>query len=435
MNKISRRALSLLLIAALVLGGLGFFIYKDYTHGREWAVYFSVYNSGAEGQILDRNGVQLAHFTGTESRYSPDELTRTANYHVTGDYWGRTGTGLLSRYWSGSQNYDFINGTTEETCSTLQLTIDSDLNNKAYELLSALGKGCIMMTNYRTGEVLCMVSSPSIDPIGNYEEGEIPDGAYINRCLSAAFTPGSTFKLVTAAAAIENIPDLYDRTYLCEEEYLVAGVPIVCTTAHGTQEFEKALANSCNCAFAQISVKLGQNTLIDYARQYGFLDKQEIDGITTAAGNFPLEFVGDPETAWAGIGQSTDLVCPYTMLRYVSAIANGGLVAEPSMIASEELPEMTPVINGATARKMQSAMRNNVITHYEGDTLFPGLDLCAKTGTAEVGDGTSNSWFTGFLQDDEHPYAFVALVEGGGFGLWTAGLMMNDLLQYAVNNG
>lgn len=432
MTKVSKRALSLLLIAALVLGGLGHFIYRDYYHGRDWATYFSIYNSGSEGEILDRNGVRLAWFNGGESAFIDDEAARIANYHVTGDYWGRTGTGLLSRYWSGSQNYDFVNGTTQETSSTLQLTVDSELNKKAFELLNNLGKGCIMMMNYRTGEVICMVSAPSIDPIGTYAEEEIPDGAYINRCLSAAFTPGSTFKLVTAAAAIENLPDVYDRTWLCEEEYKVAGVPITCTTAHGTQKFERALANSCNCAFAQIAVSLGQDTLIDYTRAYGFLDSQEINGIRTAAGNFPLEFVGDPETAWAGIGQSVDLVCPYTMMRYVAAIANGGTVAEPTLIKSSELPQMTAVLNGTTAKKLQSAMRNNVVTHYEGETLFPGLELCAKTGTAELGDGTSNSWFTGFLQDDAHPYAFVALVEGGGFGLWTAGLMMNELLQEAV---
>ena len=430
MKKIRSRAVSVLLVAALVFVGLAFFVKKDYEKGREWALYFSSFNSGAQGTILDRNQIPLARFNGTNNTFSEDTPTRIANYHVTGDYWGRTGTGVLSRYWSSSQEYDFLHGTTKSMISTLPLSIDCNINNKAYNLLREAGKGAVMICNYKTGEVVCMTSCPSVDPLDNSEP---EDGAYINRCLSASYTPGSTFKLVTSAAAIETLPNLDSWTFYCTGETSIAGVPVTCMAAHGQQTFREALANSCNCAFAQISVKLGQNTLIDYARQYGFLDKQEIDGITTAAGNFPLEFVGDPETAWAGIGQSTDLVCPYTMLRYVSAIANGGLVAEPSMIASEELPEMTPVINGATARKMQSAMRNNVITHYEGDTLFPGLDLCAKTGTAEVGDGTSNSWFTGFLQDDEHPYAFVALVEGGGFGLWTAGLMMNDLLQYAVN--
>ena len=431
MKKISRRAVSVVLLAAFVLVGLGYFVYKDYTDGKRWAQYFSVYNSTAEGEVIDTNGYILAYFSGNEMNYASDDLTRTANYHVTGDYWGRTGSGIITQYWQASQDFDFIKGSTEKISGILQLSVDSQLNNKAYQLLRQNGRGCIMMCNYKTGEIICMVSSPSVDPEAELDEEEIEEGSYLNKCLKATFTPGSTFKLVTTAAAIEKNPSAFDRTYLCEEEYSVAGVIITCTTAHGTQTFEQALANSCNCAFAQIAVNLGQDNIAEYARKYGFLDSHELNGIKTAAGNFPLEFVGDPETAWAGIGQSTDLVCPYSMLRYVSAIANNGTLNEMSLFKGDEA-KTTELVDRATALRMKELMINNVETHYEGEELFPGLTLGAKTGTAEVGDGTSHSWFTGFLVDSEHPYAFVALVENGGFGLWTAGLMMNELLQYAT---
>ena len=78
-------------------------------------------------------------------------------------------------------------------------------------------------------------------------------------------------------------------------------------------------------------------------------------------------------------------------------------------------------------------MSYNVAAHYSGDSNFPVLNLCAKTGTAELGDGTSHAWFAGFLQDEEHPYAFVVMIEQGGGGLSAAGSLANTLLQAAVN--
>lgn len=453
MKKITNRAFSVILIALLVLGGTGFFVYKDINHGRAWAQYFAIFNSRTEGKIYDRNGVELASFKGANNTYNEDRETRIANYHVTGDYWGRTGMGVLSSFWQGSTQYDMLHGISEIPTSVMNLTIDSELNNKAYDLLSANGKGCIMIMNYRTGEVICLVSSPSIDPMYNGEEkaadedaaqdgeeGEsvpeetegIPDGAFINRALSATFVPGSTFKLVTAAAAIETLPDLDSRTFLCEGDYYVAGVKISCTTAHGNQTFEQALANSCNCAFAQITVAIGQDAMVQHVTDYGFLSPHTFNGCDTPKGNYPTDFVGDPELAWSGIGQSVDLVCPYTMLRYVAAIANGGNLVEPYMVKSDKTPELTGLVSPGTARRLQQLMRNNVETHYEGETYFPGLKLCAKTGTAENESGNDHSWFTGYLDDENHPYAFVSIVENGGFGLWTSGMMMNELLQYAV---
>ena len=83
---------------------------------------------------------------------------------------------------------------------------------------------------------------------------------------------------------------------------------------------------------------------------------------------------------------------------------------------------------------MKKFMRNNVESVY-GDSTFPGLTMCGKTGTAEVGDGDNHSWFTGFLDDEEHPYAIVVVVEHGGYGLSNAGAIANTVLQEAVANG
>ena len=429
MRRITTRAVSLLLLSALVILGLGVFTLRYVEHGRSWALYFSRLNSLSTGQVLDRTGLVLASFDASENRFNEDQLTRSANYHVTGDYWGRTGSGVLSAFWGDMQGYSLLSGTTQARHSTLELTVDALLDNKAY---SAMGgrSGAVLVANYRTGELLCMVSTPVIDPLNPSSNPD--DGAYINRCLSASFIPGSVFKLITAAAAWEQLPDIQTRKYFCEGETTFAGVPVICVGAHYTQSFEDAMANSCNVAFSQMAVRLGQDTMIQYVRQYGFLDGHSLNGIPTAAGSFPLEFVGDPELGWAGIGQSTDLVCPYSLLRYVMAIANDGVLCEPTMLRSEPSIK-SRLVETDTARKLQEMMANNVEKSYGGEAAFGDLPIRAKTGTAEIGDGTSHAWFTGYLLDEQHPYAFVVFIEQGGGGLSVAGAAANEILHYAVS--
>ncbi len=429
MKKINRRAFSVLLLAACVIVGMAVYILRYIDDGRDWALYFSRANSGSTGELTDRNGLMLASFSATENLFAQDQTTRIANYHVTGDYWGRTGTGVLSAYWNDMQGFSLLTGTTKAKSGSLTLTVDAELNNAACAALAGR-KGAVLMYDYTTGELLTMVSAPSVDPMDS--EAEPEDGAYINRCLSASFVPGSVFKLVTAAAAIENISDLDQRSFYCEGVYTIAGVPIKCSGVHYTQTFEQAMANSCNCAFAQISVMLGQDTMIKYVEQYGFLDSHELSGIKTAAGAYPTDFIGDPELAWSGIGQSTDLVCPYSLLRYVGAVANEGILCEPKLILDGKAPDKSRFMDEDTAVRLGQLMSYNVSAHYGGDSSFPGLNICAKTGTAELGDGTSHAWFAGFLDDEEHPYAFVVLIEQGGGGLSAAGALANTLLQAAV---
>lgn len=429
MKKITRRAFSVLLLAALVIFGLAVYVLRYVDHGEDWAMYFSRLNSANSGEITDRNGAILASFDANGNAFAPDAFTRTANYHVTGDFWNRTGTGLLSNFWSAAHGYSLLTGTTRTENTRLRLAIDAGLNNTAYNELAGR-KGTVLVVNYKTGELVCMVSSPSVDPAD--AEAPAPDGAYINRGLSASFVPGSVFKLVTAAAAIENLSDLDTRTFYCDGHTDFAGVEITCTGSHGTQTFEEALANSCNVAFSQLAVQLGQSTMIRYVRQYGFLDNHELDSIRTAAGAYPLDFVGDPEIGWSGIGQSTDLVNPFAMLRFVSAVGNGGILCEPSMILDGKAPEKERFMEAATAEKLRQMMSYNVAAHYASSVDFSGMRLCAKTGTAEVGDGTTHAWFTGFLDDEEHPYAFVVMIENGGGGLAQAAPVARAVLKHAM---
>ena len=430
MKTITRRAFAVLLLAVLVIAGLTTYILRYIDHGAEWALYFNRLNSGSSGELLDRSGIVLASFSSEENSYAQDALTRTANYHVTGDYWGRTGTGILSSYWNRMQGFSLLTGTTRSTNATTRLYIDAGLNNTAYTALNGQ-KGCVLVTNYKTGELVCIVSSPAVDPAD--PEAEAGDGAFINRALSATFVPGSIFKLVTSAAAIETVPDLGNKRFYCEGKGYISGVEINCTGSHYTQTFEQALANSCNVAFSKLTTMVGQENMIKHVRDYGFLDSQHLGDIPTAAGNFPLDFVGDPELGWAGIGQSTDLVNPYAMLRFVSAVGNGGILVEPTMIQTGKPPVKSRFMAAETADKLRQMMAYNVSYAYDGENRFSGLRLCAKTGTAELGgDLVSHAWFVGFLDDEEHPYAFVVLVENGGGGLSVASPVAYRVLKHCM---
>ena len=425
MKQITNRAVSVLLLAAFVIVGTLLYVFRYVDHGQDWAAAYSRENAGASGALIDRNSVVLASYSPHESLFQEDEELRRANYHVTGDYYGRTGTGLLTDY----QDYSLLTGSSRSRNAVLYLNVDSELNRRAWQVLDGRS-GAVLVTNYKTGELLCMVSSPTIDPLE--AEPDPPEGAYLNRCLAASFVPGSVFKLVTAAAAIEKIPDLSERRFLCEGAVEIAGVEIVCSGYHGEQTFEEALSNSCNVAFSQIAVELGQEAMVKKVRDLGFLDSQRLDGIPTVAGSFPTDFVGDPELGWAGVGQSTDLVCPFAMLRYVSAIANDGVLLGPQLVRDGSTGTAERLLKTETAKDLQRLMHYNVVNGY-GEYRFPGLALCGKTGTAERGDGSSNAWFVGFLADEEHPYAFVVMIERGGSGLGAAGSAANEILQFAVN--
>ena len=425
MKKVKNRAWSSLLIALLLVVGLGVYLVKLADNGGAWASYFSGGTPG--GTILDRNGVTLYSSAEDGVSYAADYTTRLACYHLIGDSTGNIRTGALRQFRDLLSGYSFINGSSSG--KTLQLTVDSSLNTVAYNALAGRN-GAVMLIDYTTGEVLCMVSTPADDPTN--PSGSPAEGTYINKCLSASFVPGSVYKLVTLAAAIENIPDLFERTFWCEGSSVVGGAVLNCTGSHGNQTIEQALANSCNCAFGAIALELGADTLAEYAEKLGITQELEMDGITIPAGNFDKAEASSIGLAWSGIGQYNNLVVPYALVRYVAAIANGGSVYEPTLLGHGSLDRETQLLSADTAARIAEMMNHNVQTAYGGQYTFQGLNVSAKTGTAEVGDGTSHAWMTGFLNDAEHPYAFVVLVEHAGGGLTNAAPIVNQVLQAAV---
>lgn len=437
MKKIMYRSYFAFIIAIAVVLGVGVYLVRLWTDGDDWVMLRanqSVFSEGVldTGVLTDRNGVVLSKAGDGAYSYAEDETVRKSCFHVVGDYTGNVGTGALSLFDDKLAGYDKISGTSSISGkgSTVRLSIDSELNAAAYEALAGR-RGAVLISNYETGEILCMVSTPSYDPntapdltSSSYE------GVFINRTIGATYTPGSVFKLVTLAAAIETLPDLDNMSFYCGGSENVGGDTVTCTGMHGTQNIEEALAHSCNCAFSQLAQKLGAEKIAEYAEKFGITESFDLCGAQTKAGSFEKAENGTSDLSWSAIGQYTDLVSPYAMLRVVSAIANGGVVEEPTLLKGGKT-DGTRIMEQTTADKIASMMNYNVVYAY-GEYLFPGLKMCAKTGTAEVGDGTDHAWFTGFLDDDEHPLAFAIIIENGGGGLVNAGALANKVLQTAV---
>ena len=438
MNKIRKRAVSVLLLVALLIVGMGFYMFELFRDGSDWASFSAnqgVYDNGSlsTGTITDRNGVVLSAPGEGGRVYNDDPAVRRAVLHAVGDRWGNIGTGALYVFSSKLIGYDIVQGTysVDGSGKTLELAIDADLNVAALSAMNGC-KGTVAVADCETGEIICMVSSPTYDPDNEPEnfDSEEYDGAFLNRFLSASLTPGSTFKLITMAAAIENIPDLFDRSFTCEGTYSVGSDVVTCTGVHGSIDAEEALAVSCNCAFAQIALELGSETLCEYAERYGFTESFEIDGVKTVAGHFEAAPEGSVDLAWSGIGQFTDLVNPAAMLRFVSAIANGGKAPELTMLKNSKTAKTERIIDADTAARL-SEMMNYAVYRTYGTDNFPGITMYAKSGTAEVAGEQPHAWFTGYGVYGDRTLSFVVVLENGGYGGVTAGSVANTVLQKA----
>lgn len=369
---------------------------------------------------------------------------RLATLHAVGDEWGNISTSALSLFRDRLVGFNPITGTSGEG-HKLYLTLDSQLNEAAYDALDGR-KGVVAVYNYETGDILCMVSTPTYDPVDppEIEDGdEEYSGVYLNRFLSGLYTPGSIFKVVTTAAALENLYDIQQRTFTCTGRVEIGGDVITCPYAHGEMDFEDALACSCNCVFAQLAVEMGGETVQRYAQDAGLLDEHSINGIMTEAGLY--EIGNSNELGWSGIGQYHDLVNPCAMMTLMGTIAADGTAAQPHLICKEtsmsglslvddEKTSFTePVWSAGTYATLRSMMRSNVLLNY-GQDRFGDLAVCAKSGTAEVGsDKSPHAWFTGFIDDSSCPLAFVVLVENGGGGSDVAGSIAASILQQAAN--
>lgn len=453
MKKIEKRAVLCQILALVLVLGLAIFLGKYLLHGGSWASSAfnrHLYDSNGQlavGTVLDRDGDVLSTVEQGKRTYYQDATVRKSTLHAVGDLQGNIGTGALNAFADDLTGYDLLNGAFgADRGNELYLTIDARYNYEAYQALHGHA-GTVAVYNYKTGEILCMVSAPSYDPLkvpGDIETNERYKGAYLNRFLSSTFTPGSVYKTVTLAAALEKLPDWEERTWTCPGSVQIGEETIVCSGTHGEQNLKDAFANSCNVAFAQIAEELGADTLKQYTEQAGLTGSYSVDGLPTAKGTFSWKDITPGQLGWSGVGQFKNQVNPCALMVYMGAIANGGKAAEPYLIKKTvsslgipslpHLPHKTErLVSGDTAEVMAELMAYNVEKTY-GTKRFPNMDLCAKSGTAEVGEGKSpHAWFAGFLRNEKSPYAFVVLVENGGGGSSVAGTVAGKVLNVMVN--
>ena len=454
MKTVGFRSIVLYILLVLFLGGLGFFGVRLLVYGDQWAMqpyngHLYAEDSTVEmGAIKDREGDVLAHTEDGARIYSDSETVRKALLHTVGDPDSNISTSVEYAMRAKLTGYNVVTGLNDTVLSRLgrdvELTVEDALCAAAYRALDG-HNGAILVYNYRTGEVLCKVSAPTFDPADPPEEIEDdPDykGVYLDNTLSASFTPGSIFKLVTAAAAMEKWPDTWsDRTYDCQGSIEMGGDVITCLhgEAHGEQTLGEALGHSCNVYFAQLARDIGAAALQKKAEEMGYNVTFHMGNVPTAESEIDLTAANENQLGWAGVGQYTILANPTHMMCLMGAIANGGEFVPPRLTKEIDLfggltTENRRLLTETEAANLKVLLRN-VVEDYYGDWLFPeGWEVCAKTGTGEVGEGRNpNCWMVGFCGNEAHPYAFAVMVEEGAGGMESAGNAAAAVLRALEN--
>lgn len=448
MNRVTRRASAVLLLVLVLVGGLFFFIYEYFTKADQWVVSAGsphIYNSSniGCGQVYDRSGTLLLDIT-EKRTYASDKSVRLSTLHWLGDRNGSISAPAIAHYAREMTGYNVINGLYSYSgeAGSAVLTLSAKVQTTA---LKALGdrKGTVAVYNYKTGEILCAVTTPTYDP------DNIPDidgdttgayeGVYLNRFIQSAYVPGSIFKVVTTAAALDCVDNILDKTFTCTSVYEYGIDKVTCERAHGKLNLKEALARSCNCSFAQIAALVGAENLEKYVEQFEVVKPLKFDGVTTVAGNYDLSRAAAVEVAWSSIGQYTDLINPCRYMTFMGAIAGGGKAAQPhivSHVTSEgeityeaEAVMSDRLMSADVAQTLQEYLRNNVVSVYGADK-FPKFTVCGKSGTSQLGgDQAPNAMFAGFVMDEEYPLAFIAVVENGGYGSSTCVPILSKVLS------
>lgn len=439
MNRVTKRTWLMGLFVLILMGGMVFFLLDYWNNASQWisspgSPHVSNRTNIGVGTIEDRFGTVLLDMSG-ERIYSSSEATRKSTLHWVGDRQGKISAGVVSNYAGAMVGFDPVNGiyNSTEAGGITTLTLSERVQNTALEALAGR-KGTVAVYNYKTGEILCAVTAPTFDPNNVPDiEGDTSgayEGIYLNRFLQSSYIPGSIFKVVTTAVALESVPGIQDESFLCtgtveygEGENIAT---VTCENAHGTVSLKSALANSCNCAFARIAELVGKENMVKYVKQFQVVEPIKFDGVTTVRGNYDLTGAASASFAWSCIGQHTDLVNSARFMTFMGAIAGGGTAAQPYVVSrvtcgedvtyAAETTTTDRIMSREIAETLKAYMRSNVKNVY-GDWNFEGLNVCAKSGTSQLGgDAVSNAMFAGFVADEKYPLAFIAVVENAGYG-------------------
>ncbi len=379
-------------------------------------------------------GELYAHVTGFYSIvYGRDMLEQTANTLLVGDAPEALGRNITQ----------FVTGEQQQGDDVV-LTIDPDVQEAARD---ALGDrlGAVVALEPQTGSVLALYANPTYDPnqLATFDREaatrywKASEDRRRNRALRETYPPGSTFKIVTAAAALEEgltPDDTFPDPQVYTPPQTTKGIPNfggdVCDDGNDIT-FERALEVSCNTVFARLGNRLGPEKLVAQAEKFG-LNQQWDALLPHATSAIPTE-LDPPATAQSAIGQRDVQVTPLQMAMTTAAVANDGVLMQPRIVAriqqfdgrviDEREPEPLSVggttggraLSESAAADLQEMMRG-VVAEGSGQAAdVPGVDVAGKTGTAQVGAGRDPTvWFVGFAPVDDPQVAVAVVVPEGG---------------------
>ncbi len=382
------------------------------------------------GSIYDINGVELAGSTYGKRTYSTNDLLRTTTSHVIGDLYGFSPLGVETTQgsWLLGYNENLVDRIRrlmfDETAygKDITLTIDSDLCLFIANQMN-INKGAVVVLNYKTGEILAMVSGPSFDPEminPGKENGGADEDSLSNRSIQGQYPPGDLFQVITASAAMEHL-EFTDREFYCNGTYQVDDEIIICSRAHANQSFEEVIQNSCDSIFAKLSIDLGASNLQKSAERAGFNQQFLFDDIVLYNSSISLNsLTSQYNLALSANGEYNTLVTPMHMAMLYGAIANRGEMIELKLISSIEDQENDNNIKSigksfsyAIAEKLDGIliidMSKYSLSKIDEDTK----KYHGKTAKVKATDENESmlTWFAGYMKDDKYPYAIAIVLE------------------------
>ena len=452
MKTVGFRSMVLYLLLAGFAAGVIYLLANAFLHGAQWAMQpynghiYTQHSTVKLGNISDRNGAVLATTVDGARVYSDSESARRALLHTVGDPYGYISTSVEHTMRGKLSGYNIITGLNDTIFnrmgSDITLTVDQYASAAAYDALGGKN-GAVLVYDYTTGDILVKVSAPTFDPAyipEDLETNEAYSGVYLDNTLSSSYTPGSIFKIVTAAAAMEKWPDTWSTmTYTCSGSENLGGSDITCLKRYGprgSRTSSPLWGTPATCGSPTWRRRLGRRPCRPRPRRWALGDSFRLGSVSTEKSQIDLSSADLNQLGWAGVGQYTVLANPYHMMVLMGAIANGGEFTEPRLTQDESffnslLPSGDRELVTATeAQNLTQLLRNNVENYY-GDWLFPtGMNVCAKTGTGEVGEGKGpNCWMVGFCDSVDYPYAFAVVVEDGAGGIESAGNVASAVLS------
>ena len=396
------------------------------------------------GSIITSDGVTLAESLqqedGTYARSYPNGNMAA---HVVGYVSQQYGTAgiesVMNDTLTGSKDYSSWNNAIASLAgqtqpgNTVKLTIDSRIQTAAEQALKGF-KGAVVVMDPRTGAVLACASSPTYDNTNIdalLQAGGGEDGSLYDRAMDALYTPGSTFKVVTLAAALETGTATLSSTYQAPGSMDIGNAPVTNydNESYGTISLQQAFAVSSNVVFGQVANEVGPSSLVQFANAFGYGQKLGQDLTSAASIMADPSLMTEWETAWAGAGQPVGMdhtPGPQTTVMQnaviAAAIANSGVVMDPFFVSQVLAPDGTVVkttqsrslgqaVSSATADQVKQAMLAVVQSGTGTDAQIPGVKVAGKTGSPETGGTNVNSTFVGFAPYDSPTVAISVALE------------------------